>query len=422
MNIKQFAACYIAPNEEMGNLIFPLLYKLAPKEILDNQYLSSGFIKSIWLKLNAKQRTQLASRRLNEKDFSEILKIEDKSTVLKALVESQVLNEDQSLELINLNLESVLEAVYCKSDSKKIKHMAAARLGSVTFLKEDINLRENLTSQDLEVLIEFIEKLAPSRELNLYLGLYLHKFPILRDYVVDLPFTNKLLSVFVGSPYLTISKSEKIVTRISQEGSKPSKYFLMALVANPRCSVKALESLSPLLTSGEDDYEVKNLLQQSISKEVIDCSYEDIVDLNLYQRVMKRAKNSNFKPGGRLLDLLVLSQNKNLPKEIIEEILTELRSSIEFHYDLTYSALDEYRQNQPLPNGNTQEPEVTEGDVDLRYLELKLSHMGTSLAWELSNLLNKSFGGCKNTWSTALSIFDQYDGTLGEFIITSKNI
>lgn len=422
MNIKYFAASYVADCKTNEELVFPLLYKLAPKELLDNLNLPSNFIRSIWFDLSAKERTNLAYRNLESSDLDYILSKEDKTSVLKAIVSYHQLTENQANKLFSLDNETLVESIYQYSKSPEIKKLAASKLRTLTYLKEVLNYKTEIPPAEVDTFINIFEKLNPSKELNLYIGFYLHKFDTLRSLAPKLPFESKLLNVFVGSPYLTPSESEEIVERLKLEAKQPSKYMLMALVANPRTSHKALYELKSILENNEDTYEVLQILEQSLLKEVVELPYNDIEDLVAYNRVIKRSKTSSFKPGGRILDLLILSENTSLPSDSKEEILRELRISANEHYYLTYKAIECYKNASPEEIIQEDIIENNIFEVDSRYLEMKLSNISYNSGRELSYLLNQNFGSCAKTWSTALMIFNQYDGTLDEFINTSKNI
>jgi len=421
MNIKYFAACYYADNETNAKLVYPILYKLAPKELLENPYLSSNFISSIWFNLSAKERIALASRDLNATDLTLILEKEEKISVLKALVNNQKINEAQAMKLIALENESLLEKIYERTDSKEIKKLVSNRLNNLTFVKESLNDKDNINPLELENLISIFDRLNPSKELNLFIGFYLHKFSNFKEVITSLSLDSRLLAVYVGSPYLTPKSSEEIVDKMKIENKLTNKYFLMALVANPRTSHKALKEVKEILSSGEDLYEVKQLIEQSLLKPVVEIDYKEISDLEVFKRIIKRARCSEFKPGGRILDLLLLSENKSLPSECKDEVLKELTTSANFN-NVSYDPLKPYLFNptdESLVMDYSTEVEVV---ADPRYLEFNLSKIGTHAGKEISSLLNQNFGSCEKTWSTALMILDQYDGTLAEFINTSKNI
>ena len=347
MNIKYFAASYVADCKANEELVFPLLYKLAPKELLDNQNLPSNFIRSIWFNLSAKERTNLAYRRLESSDLDHIISKEDKTSVLKALVSQHQLTENQASKLFSLENEALTENIYQYSKSSEIKKLAASKLRNLTYLKEELNGRTEVLPDEVDNLLGIIEKLNPSRELNLYIGFYLHKFGSIRDVASKLPFDSKVLSVYVGSPYITPSASEEIIDRIKLDSTLPSKYLLMALVANPRTSHKALLELKDILGKNEEIFEVKQILEQSLLKEVVEKSYTQIDDLVSFNRVFKRSKTSPFKPAGRILDLLILSENAFLPIECREEILKELKISANEHSYLLYKACLLYTSPSP---------------------------------------------------------------------------
>jgi hypothetical protein len=422
MNIKYFAASYIADCKANEELVFPLLYKLAPKELLDNQNLPSNFIRSIWFNLSAKERTNLAYRKLESSDLDYIVNKEDKTSVLKVLVSQHQLTENQATKLFSLDNEALIESIYQYSKSTEIKKLAASKLRNLTYLKEELNWRTEVLPDEVENFLVTFEKLNPSRELNLYIGFYLHKYESIRDVAPSLPFDSKVLGVYVGSPYLTPSTSEEIVARIKLGSTLPSKYLLMALVANPRTSHKALLELKDILGENEETYEVKQILVQSLLKDIVEKSYTEIDDLVSYNRVFKRSKTSSFKPAGRILDLLILSENVSLPSESREEILRELKVSANEHSYLSYKAIECYQNFTPEEIVREDVSESDPIEVDPRYLEMKLSNISFNSWRELSYLLNTNFGSCDKTWSTALMIFNQYDGTLDEFINTSKNI
>ena len=422
MNIKYFAASYVADCKANEELVFPLLYKLAPKELLDNQNLPSNFIRSIWFNLSAKERTNLAYRKLESSDLDYIISKEDKTSVLKVLISQHQITENQASKLFSLDNEALTENIYQYSKSPEVKKLAASKLRNLTYLKEELNGRTEVLPGEVENLLGIIEKLNPSRELNLYIGFYLHKFGSIRDVASKLPFDSKVLSVYVGSPYITPSASEEITDRIKLDSTLPSKYLLMALVANPRTSHKALLELKDILGKNEEIYEVKQILEQSLLKEIVEKSYTEIDDLVSFNRVFKRSKTSPFKPAGRILDLLILSENASLPGECREEILKELKISANEHSYLLYKAIECYQYFTPEEIVREDLSEKDLFEVDSRYLEMKLSNISFNSWKELSYLLNTNFGSCDKTWSTALMIFNQYDGTLDEFINTSKNI
>ena len=422
MNIKYFAASYVADCKANEELVFPLLYKLAPKELLDNQNLPSNFIRSIWFNLSAKERTNLAYRKLDSSDLDYIVSKEEKTSVLKALVSQHQLTENQVNKLFLLENEALIESIYQNSKSSEIKKLAASKLRNLTYLKEELNERTAVLPVEVESFLQIFEKLNPSRELNLYIGFYLHKFESIREVASNLSFNSKVLSVYVGSPYLTPSASEEIVARIKLDSTLPNKYLLMALVANPRASQKALLELKDILGKNEEMYEVKQILEQSLLKEIVEKSYTEIDDLVSYNRVFKRSKTSSFKPAGRILDLLILSENASLPSECREEILRELKISANEHSYLSYKAIECYQIFTPEEIVREDISESNLFEVDSRYLEMKLSNISFNSWRELSYLLNTNFGSCEKTWSTALMIFNQYDGSLDDFINTSKNI
>jgi hypothetical protein len=392
------------------------------KEMHEHLAYNPDLTPVVWRKLwgntrpSAAMAKNLVSRTLDKEQRALVISRENRVGVLKLLITHNVLDRDEQELLVAKGTvgDVLLKQHWFDEDLRK---PVALHTGGLSLLEElALSPIERFDDDETRTLLKnhadwtgFLSK--PSSTNARLMRILFGRRPAAGEGLLEAAEPRpEMLTALAGSANLTVEQARKItafdngICWLTEAEAENLRFCLMALAANPRCSLDVVNALGKSFPKGHD---VSQAATRRYGREAVTGRYADVTEPDVLDWLIGRSCPSNSSYGyrqGRPIELIDLARNPHLSEEQRKRVLDGVQRDVE--------------------------PELLALDAsDIEGVTIRSNEQPTAFTRELpdwyrqaTRLAATKLGDDVQRWETLVGLLEDFEGSFTELVELAEAI